>query len=128
MTDRFPITETDIQALEERLRLAMLGSDVEVLNELFADDLVFVDHQGRRLGKAQDLEAHRSGILKLEEIDIYDRVIKVIGDAATVSLSARIAGTYYGESFSGRFAFSRVWHRDKGRWTVTLAHFTKITM
>jgi ketosteroid isomerase-like protein len=130
MTDIYntPLTVADIENLEEQLRLAMLSSDVETLDRLLADDLVLVDHQGRRLDKKQDLEVHRSGILQLQQIEIYDRVIKLIGNAATVSLSTRISGTYYGEGFSEKFAFSRVWFEDNGRPIVTLAHCTRITM
>jgi ketosteroid isomerase-like protein len=127
-TDTVPFTITDVENLEERLRLAMLAGDVDLLDDLLADELVFVDHQGRRQGKAQDLEAHRSGILKLGQIEIYDRVIKLMDNAATVCLSARIGGTYYGESFSEKFAFSRVWSRENGHWAIILTHCTRITM
>ena len=51
--------EAAIQQCEERLRSAMLRSDVEALDVLLANDLIFIDHQGRRIEKAQDLEAHR---------------------------------------------------------------------
>lgn len=67
--DTVPFTMADIENLEEQLRLAMLAGDVDVMSELLDDDLVLVDHQGRRLGKAQDLEAHSSGLLKLDRVD-----------------------------------------------------------
>jgi len=36
--------ENQIIEYEEKLRKAMLASDVEVLNELIHDDLIFVNH------------------------------------------------------------------------------------
>nr|WP_235550227.1 nuclear transport factor 2 family protein [Paenibacillus sp. Soil724D2] len=65
--------ETFIIACEERLRTAMLFSDVELLDELIADDLTFVNHLGQVLSKETDIEAHRSGNLKMTGIDILDQ-------------------------------------------------------
>lgn len=127
-TDTIPFTVTDIEDMEERLRTAMLDGDVDALDALLDSDLIFVDLQGRKLGKLQDMEAYSSQILKLKKIEIFDRVIKLVDNAAIVSLSARIAGTYYGESFSEKFAYSRVWLFGDGMWRVVLAHCTRITM
>jgi hypothetical protein len=57
--------ETQIIQYEEMLRKAMLSSDVKVLGELIHDDLIFVNHFGQILTKGADIEAHRSGVLKL---------------------------------------------------------------
>ncbi|HER2162638.1 TPA: nuclear transport factor 2 family protein [Streptococcus pyogenes] len=46
---------------EELLRSAMLSSNVELLDELIADDLSFVNHFGQILTKEADIEAHRTG-------------------------------------------------------------------
>lgn len=120
--------EAAIQQCEERLRSAMLSSDVEALDVLLANDLIFIDHQGRRIEKAQDLEAHRSGVLALEQIDVLDSIIRPLGNAVLVSLRVRFTGTYYGEKFSEKLAFTRVWSRTADDWAVTLAHCSRITM
>ena len=44
--------------LEERLERAMRTSDVLVLDELLADDLLFTNHQGLVVSKQEDLEVH----------------------------------------------------------------------
>jgi ketosteroid isomerase-like protein len=56
--------ETLIEDLEEKLRQAMLASDIEALDELIADDLIFTMHTGLVINKQDDLEAHRTGIQK----------------------------------------------------------------
>lgn len=53
-----------IENLEEKLRHAMLTSDVAVLDELIADDLVWTMHTGKVVNKQFDLEAHRSGMFR----------------------------------------------------------------
>jgi hypothetical protein len=43
--------ETRILALEEQLRIAMLGSDVGALDRLLAPELIFTNHLGQLLSK-----------------------------------------------------------------------------
>ena len=116
-----------ISACEERLRQAMISSDVAALEELLSDQLVFTDHQGRRLAKSEDLAAHRSAVLTVESIDrTGDAVIRRLGNVATVCVGVDLAGTYEGRAFFGRFVYSRVWHFEAGRWQVILAHCSAV--
>lgn len=54
-----------IAACEEALRTAMLAGDVKALEQLLADDMIFVDQQGVRRSRDDDIAAHRSGLLDL---------------------------------------------------------------
>ncbi|MGG1643922.1 nuclear transport factor 2 family protein [Paenibacillus sp. NRS-1782] len=72
--------ENQIIEHEEKLRKAMLSSDIKVLDELIHDDLIFVNHFGQMLNKEADLEAHRSGVLHFTDIQVLDqRVILLEG-------------------------------------------------
>lgn len=116
-----------IVVCEEQLRQAMLASDVGTLDDLLRDDLIFTDHEGRRLSKSDDLAAHRSGALAIETIDrAGDAIIHRMGNVATVCVSVDIAGAVDGSAFFGRFAYSRVWHFERGRWQVMLAHCSAV--
>ena len=53
---------------EERLREAMLIGDVNSLDNLINDNLIFVNHFGQILTKEADIEAHRSGVLNFTDI------------------------------------------------------------
>lgn len=57
---------------EERLRKAMLIGDVDSLDNLINDNLIFVNHFGQILTKEADIEAHRSGLLTFTDIKISD--------------------------------------------------------
>lgn len=112
-----------IVAAEAALRAAMLAGDTAALDALLDDDLSFTDQAGNRLSKADDLAVHRSGRLELETIDLVGSPdIRRWGDCATVCVTVDLAGFFDGESFFGRFAYSRVWHERDGRWRVVLAH------
>ncbi|RYD45584.1 MAG: nuclear transport factor 2 family protein [Sphingomonadales bacterium] len=117
------MTDDEIHETEAALRAAMLAGDVAALDALLDDDLCFTDQSGNRLSKADDLAAYKSGRLKLETIDVVGSpIIRRWGDCATVCITSDLAGFDDGESFFGRFAYSRVWHERSGQWRVILAH------
>ncbi len=111
-----------VVALEERLQRAMRASDVPALDELLADDLLFTNHLGLLVSKQDDLDVHRSGLLKLDLLDASDRSIRLLGDAALVSVRVQLAGRHANNPFEGTFRFTRVWALVGARWQVVAAH------
>ena len=63
--------QSQIIELEERLRQAMLYSDVNELDALIAPELLFTNHLGQIFSKQEDLDAHRSGKFKFTEITSF---------------------------------------------------------
>jgi len=115
--------ETQIAGAEERLRTAMLSSDVSVLDELLASELIFTNHLGQLLGKENDLAAYRSGMLKVKELKPFDQHIRLTGDVAIVSVRMQLSGTYDGNLANGDFRFTRVWALSPDKaWHVVAAH------
>ena len=120
-----PTIEQPIIDAEERLRRAMLRSDVQALDELLAEDLVFTNHLGQVLGKRDDLDAHRSGIVTIRELIPSERVLRVHGPVAVVSVRVRLVGSYAGQPSEADFRFTRVWAESpQGTWRVLAGHST----
>ncbi|UBF30352.1 nuclear transport factor 2 family protein (plasmid) [Kovacikia minuta CCNUW1] len=115
-----------IENLEDKLRQAMLTSDVPVLDELIADDLVWTMHTGQVVGKQFDLEAHRSGVFRFTTLDISDRQIHQYGDCVVVTLKAEITGTLSGQTFSETYRFTRIWVHRQDRWQIVAGHVSQI--
>ena len=69
---RQPSTD-QILAIEERLRQAMLTSNVAELDELIAPELIFTNYSGQLVTKQQDLAIHQSGILKFSVLTPYEQ-------------------------------------------------------
>ena len=116
-------TETQILAAEDALSQAMLDSNVEQLDQLLADELIFTNHLGQSLGKQDDLQAHRSGLLHIARIETQERQVKLLQGATMVFAKVAIFGTYAGEPADGTFRFTRVWQRkDNHDWQVVAAH------
>jgi ketosteroid isomerase-like protein len=108
-----------VAAYEERLRLAELGSDSAVFEELLADNAVLVEPNGAMsLGKTKVVEAHRPGkgpvfaSVQMSNMQILDH-----GDTAVVTCK----GTYVTEGRTMVLKFMRVWLKKQGRWRIIAA-------
>jgi ketosteroid isomerase-like protein len=115
-----------IEALEDKLQQAMLTSNMAVLNELIADDLVFTMHTGVLIDKQADLETHREGIVRFQKVEISDRQIHSYGNCVVVTLQAELAGITGEQPFSGSFRFTRVWLQRSDRWQIVAGHVCQI--
>ncbi|MCP2731177.1 nuclear transport factor 2 family protein [Limnofasciculus baicalensis] len=121
------LIETEIIECEERLRLAMLHSDVKELDELLAPELRFTSHLGELITKQDDLELHQSGLIKIEAVTPSEQYIKITGNVAIVFVRLRIVGTYAGAKADGDFRFTRIWTLSSNNtWHVVAGHSTLI--
>ncbi|MBC6308365.1 nuclear transport factor 2 family protein [Listeria sp. FSL L7-1582] len=112
---------------EEALRRAMLASDVSSLDKLLADELVFVDHLGRKVTKRDDLEAHRQKRFQLHQLDIVAQDKRVVGGNVVTVSEVVLAGITDGEAFTDRLVYTRVWRKDvEHGWQVTSGRCTRI--
>lgn len=119
--------EMTIKTLEEKLRQAMLSSDVFVLDELIADDLAFTAPNGLVVNKQMDLEAHHSGTTKFTKINIGDRQIHDYGSCVVVMVKAELAGTHNEQAFSGIYCYTRLWMKRQERWQIVAGHVSQVT-
>ena len=110
----------EIAALEARLRDAQLAGDLAELDALIGDDLLFAGPDGQLATKAQDLEAHRAGVLRFRRHEREElRVRAVRADVAVASLRANLAVEVHGKLMEGTYRYTRVWARQSdGRWRV----------
>ena len=99
----------DIEALEERLRAAMLASDVAALDQLISSRLMFVGPHGELISRDDDLHAHSSGTIKLSSIRVLERRVELLASFAVVTLTALLEGAFASVGFAGQFRYTRVW-------------------
>ncbi len=120
--------EAEIDDLEQQLKVAMLNSDISALDKLLACDLIFTNHLGQIMTKQDDLNAHKSGLVKIDQIEVIDQNIKMLNDVAVVTVQARILGSFNGHSSQNKFRFTRVWCKSSDRqWLLTAAHASMVT-
>lgn len=117
------MNQTLVEQLEAALRQAQLDGDVDALDRLIDDELIFVGPDGALASKADDLALHRSGAVRFkthEPIDLQWRL--VAADVVVVTLHARLAVVFHGQSVTGNFRYTRVWARRNGGWRVVAGH------
>lgn len=115
--------DPEIVELEAALRAAQLTADVEALARLISDDLLFTGPDGQLGTKAQDLAAHRSGVVRIREHRPLELRIRRLGaDAVIAALRAYLRVDVQGNSVEGTFRYTRVWSRENGEWRVAGGH------
>jgi hypothetical protein len=113
----------EIVELEASLRLAQLNSDITELDRLISEDLLFTGPDGKLATKADDLAAHRSGGVQIQEHEPTELRIRRFGaDVAIVALCTRMLVNVRGTPVQGTFRYTRVWARENGAWQVVGGH------
>lgn len=104
--------------LEEKLRLAMLSSDVEMLDQLISDELVFIAPNGSIASKKMDLAAHESGFQKITKLAPSEQKIHISDNFAVVTVKMQIEGTYADSNISGCYQYLRTWVKHNDSWQI----------
>lgn len=119
--------ESEIAHVEERLRQAMLASGVDALDALISPELLYTNHLGQVFGKEEDLDAHRSAVLRFHALDPADLRIRMHEGLAIVSVHMAVSGSYAGAGFAADLRFTRIWRRTRtGGWEVIAGHASQV--
>ncbi|MEO1375092.1 MAG: nuclear transport factor 2 family protein [Cyanobacteria bacterium J06635_10] len=102
-------SESQIAELEERLRQAMLKSDVSELDALIAPELLFTSHFGQLISKEEDIAIHRSGTLKLTQLKPSEQYIQLNEGFSVVSVQMHLLGFYESMAIDQHIRYTRVW-------------------
>jgi ketosteroid isomerase-like protein len=119
-------SEASLRTSEAALRRAQLAGDVRELDRLLDDVLVFVGPNGAVYGKADDLEAHRSGALRITRLDPSEERIQRFEHIAVVSVRMEMSGTFEGAAFAGPFRYTRVWRVQGDSWRIVAGHVSAV--
>lgn len=115
-----------VKGYEERLRLAMMNSDLEESDKLFSDSLIFVNHFGQIISKNDDLSAHKQGLFKLTNINISKQNIRVIDDVAVVISDAEVDVIVNNEKMTDHLIYTRIWQRFNDEWKLVGGQATQV--
>lgn len=111
-------TVNQIIASEAALFEALKTSDVSALDNLLHEDLLFVIPGGIIITKQMDLEAYRSGNMRVLSVIANSQIIKMFGGTAVVSVTVELKGAYMGEPIDGKFSYLRVWKCQDNCWKI----------
>lgn len=111
---------------ERRLQAAVRAGDVETLDLLLDDRVVYTGPDGRSLTKAEDLAAHRSRTLAVEVFDQQDLQVTVVGSTGVTHVLALLQGTAGGQPFTARLRYTRTWVHADDTWRILAAHASSV--
>jgi ketosteroid isomerase-like protein len=120
------LADDTLRACEATLRRAQLASDVAALERLLDDSLVFTGPDGAVYGKADDLDAHRQGMIHITRLEPSEERIQRFGSIAVVSVRMEMAGTFRGAAFAGPFRYTRVWCQRPDGWRIVAGHVSAV--
>lgn len=97
----------------------MLAGDVDALDRLIHDALLFIGPTGALARKAEDLENYRSGRQSMKKIEPRELSIELFGDdVGVVTVLTDLEVIVDGTTFSGTFRYVRTWRREDERWQI----------
>jgi hypothetical protein len=117
-----------IADLEEKLLDGFKRRDLNILDLLFADGMLFHDQYGNVLDKEMDLDVYRNGMTKITKINVSKREIRVFESIVIVSASLFIKGSYSNILLNGKYQWLRVWGKVREDWKVISASCTSISV
>ena len=119
-------TESEIIACEKRLYAAMLASDISTLQELIADDILFVGPSGEIMSKQMDLDSYSSGKMKVIELEPKEQEIRCFDNSAVAVTKIFVSVILEGNPVSANMRYTRVWNRTENGWRILAGHCSPI--
>lgn len=120
------IKADQIIEIEKVILNAIRESDVEILNSLLHENLLFHTPAGEIVTKAMDLASHSSGTMVVDLLEVAEQQISIIDDTAIVSFHLKTKGEMMGQLIEGTFRFLRVWKLCSGNLKVIAGSCIKI--
>lgn len=103
---------------EKRLLEALKTGDIQVLDELLHNNLIFNIPTGQTINKEMDIENYRSGIMTVYDISTSDQIIKTVENVSTIVVTVYLKAKYADQIIDGKFRYLRVWKLTDNAWKV----------
>jgi ketosteroid isomerase-like protein len=97
---------------------AMVSGDLEVLEEILSDDLVYTHSSGISESKTEFLQLLQSGDLRYDSIRPLTLNIRVKRGWAVVNGTLKIKARAFQQSVQATMAYTAVYERQRGRWRL----------
>ena len=121
-------SDDSLLTCEAALRRAQLASDVAELDRLLDNELVFTGPDGALYSKADDLDAHRNGTVRITRLEASEERIQRFGDIAIVTVRMDMSGSFKGAPFAGPFRYTRIWSARPDGWRIVGGHVSAISV
>ena len=110
----------------KRLREALLGCDVEVLEDLIAEDYIGYDPHGNPQGFKMTLEAYQPGCVQLDRYDVEDLEVRIVGEIGIITGKGYIHGSFADAEFEHDLRFLDLYIIRDGAWRLYMTQVTPL--
>lgn len=118
--------QLEVLAVEQRRFEAMKQADIQALDRMLADDVIYVHASGMMETKRQHLEALSSGALRYLSIEPQDMKVRLYGDAAVVNGRAKMVVHAGGNDIPLDLRYTEVYVKQEGHWRLAAWQSTRI--
>ena len=118
--------DQEIRDLEVQRFHAMEKGDVETLDRIISDDLIYTHANGLRQSKFDVIGVLGSSDMKYESITPYDVRVRIYNDTAIVAGRASIRIKAHGERESFEICYLDVYVKQEGRWQMVAWQSSRI--
>ncbi|WP_036196203.1 nuclear transport factor 2 family protein [Nocardioides aequoreus] len=113
----------DLVDAERHLQAAQCRGDLEALEALLHPRVVGAGPDGVLFSKADDLDAYRSGSLRILQLEEEAVTVRNDGKTGETDLIATVVAIHHGTETVARLRYTRLWVQEESRWRVIAATF-----
>ena len=110
--------EKEINQCEEKFLQAFRTSNVNVIEELIHDEMVYNNATGDVVSKKADIEGFKVANLQIETVDCVEREIRLFEDTAIVTTVIYLKASSGGRLIEGKTRFLRTWKKFNNGWKI----------
>ncbi|HEY6768296.1 MAG TPA: nuclear transport factor 2 family protein [Candidatus Sulfotelmatobacter sp.] len=125
--DRSDEQQIRILSLENAWNQAVAQKDVRAINALMAEELIYVEYDGKVMNKAEYLASMRSSDSQASLIVSDSMHIQMYGPNAVVVGMYQEKGTKSGKPYSYRERFIDAWINRNGMWVCVASQSTMMS-
>ena len=117
-----PEAESALREVNARYDRAIVAGDRAALEQILADDYVYVTAHGEIRNRAATIAHHTSGEARVASQGSEEVTVRWLGDHALVVGRFRARVTIGGNTFPVDERYSSIWARQGGRWRLRHEH------
>ena len=110
-----------LDQLERRWVSALQHKDATALAEIWDQDFVFTDPDGKLMSREQCLTELAAGTLAIEDAQVRRLKVQVFGDTGVVLGIIALRGRAGKTRYDGEYSFMDVFAKRSGRWRAVLS-------
>lgn len=121
------VSVDELRGVADRFDRAQIEQDRGTLEDMLADDLLFVGSNGIRQSRQQFIDGWMDPTSRYQPITVEDRYVLPLGpDSGVVGGDVIVRGTANGQPFAAHIRFSDTFRRVGGRWRAVHIQATRV--